>query len=345
MSYEKNPARISGLPNLKRRSLLAAGSAALAAPLLGLSGGAFAQTPKKLTPVSFAWVQTSFCLTPVAVAKETGIFERNGLDVSLVNYGGSTDQLLEAIATGKTDAAVGMIFRWLKPLEAGFDVKVVAGLHGGCIRLLGYKPAGITKLEDLRGKTIGVPDLGAPAKLFFSVLLQKHGIDPEKEISWRVFQRDLLGLAAEKGEIHAVADTDPLLYQIERDAKGQLVELASNLSGEYHDKSCCVVGVRGKLVRENKPVTAALTRSLVEAYDWTSKNFDESARIFLKYTSKLSLDELKKLYGTLNLHHHPISTDLRDELVFYAKDFKQQGVLKASTDPQKFADHIFAKVL
>ncbi|MDR0379670.1 MAG: ABC transporter substrate-binding protein, partial [Candidatus Accumulibacter sp.] len=148
------------LVNPGRRALLAAAPVVLAAPLFGIGGTALAQTiapDKKRIPLSFAWNQTSFCLTPIAVAKDAGIFEKNGLDVSLINYSGSTDQLLEAIATGKSDAAVGMIYRWLKPLEAGFDVKVVAGLHGGCMRLTAYKPTGITRVEELRGKTIGVP--------------------------------------------------------------------------------------------------------------------------------------------------------------------------------------------
>ncbi len=43
------------------------------------------------------------------VAQERGFFEKNGLQVDLINYSGSTDQLLESIATGKADAAVGMI--------------------------------------------------------------------------------------------------------------------------------------------------------------------------------------------------------------------------------------------
>jgi NitT/TauT family transport system substrate-binding protein len=344
---QKDFAASSSSVNPRRRALLAAAPAVLAVPLLGLGGSAFAQAvaPKKLLPFSFAWNQTSFCLTPVAVAKETGIFEKNGLDVTLVNYSGSTDQLLEALATGKSDAAIGMIYRWLKPLEAGFDVKVVAGLHGGCMRLTAYKPTGITKIEELRGKTIGVPDLGAPATHFFKVFIHKHGIDPEKEVTWRVYQRDLLGLAAEKGEIHAVADSDPLLYKIERDSKAGFTELASNGSGENRDRTCCVIGVGGKLLRENRPAVAALTRSLVEAYDWTAGHIDESAKIFLKYTTNITVEELRELYATLNLHHHALGTDLSDEIAGYARDFKELGVLKASTDPAEYADRVFEKVL
>ena len=52
-----------------------------------------------------------------------GLFRPQRPRRRLVNYAGSTDQLLEAIATGKADAGVGMALRWLKPLEQGFDVK------------------------------------------------------------------------------------------------------------------------------------------------------------------------------------------------------------------------------
>ena len=345
------------LTSLKRRTLLAAGAGLLAMPVLGLLAGcgkndtaatgeaSLPKDPSGNTLITFAWNPNSFCLTPVAVALETGIFAKNGLAVTLDNFGGSTDQLLEAIATNKAQAAVGMIFRWIKPLEAGFDVKLVAGLHGGCLRLIGYKPANIGKLEDLRGKTIGVQDLTSPAAQFFHVLLKKHGIDPDKEVKWRAYEKDLLGEAAKKGEIQALADSDPSVYQIDRDSRGKFVELASNITSPYADKSCCVVGINGKLVREHKPVAAALTNSLVEAYDWTEKNIDEAANIFLKYTNNLKVEELKALYATLNLHHHAINTDLRDEIEFFATDFKNLGVLKPSTDPRQYADRVYANVL
>ena len=140
---------------------------------------------------------------------------KNGLKVDLINYSGSTDQLLESIATGKADAAVGMIHRWLKPLEAGFDVKIIGSSHGGCVRLVGAKAAGVTTLQALKGKTVGVSSLAAPGKHFFSILLAKNGIDPERDITWRQYPADLLGVAVDKGEIHAIADGDPNLYLLE----------------------------------------------------------------------------------------------------------------------------------
>jgi NitT/TauT family transport system substrate-binding protein len=93
--------------------------------------------------LKLAWNANAACTVAAPIAKERGIFAEHNLDVDFVNFGGSTDQLLEAIATGKADAGLGLALRWLKPLEQGFDVKITAGVHGGCIRLLGSKAANI----------------------------------------------------------------------------------------------------------------------------------------------------------------------------------------------------------
>ncbi|GHU10755.1 ABC transporter substrate-binding protein [Betaproteobacteria bacterium] len=340
----------SGNVNEMRRTLLRGAGSALIVPALGMTGVAgslfagSAIAAPTLTPLKFAWNQSAFCSTPVAVAKETGIFEKNGLDVTLDNFGGTADQLLEALATGKADAAIGMIHLWLKPLESGFDVKIVGSVHAGCIRLIGYKPANVTKLEDLRGKTIGVASMGAPGKHFFSVYLKKHGIDPEKDVVWRAYPRDLLGVAAEKGEIQAVIDQDPQVFVLEKHANGAFVEIATNRSGEYHNKICCVVGVQGELLRKNKPAATAVIRSLIEAGEYTAQHPDEGAKIFHKYATGISLEELQALYGTLDYHHHPVNTDLRSEIAWFADDFRGIGVLKPSTDPQKFASAVYADV-
>ncbi|HEY9065883.1 MAG TPA: ABC transporter substrate-binding protein, partial [Burkholderiaceae bacterium] len=299
--------------------------------------------PRKLT---FAWNANAFCLTPIVAAVERGFFEKNGLEVDLINYTGSTDQLLESLATGKADAAVGMIHRWLKPLESGFDVKIVSSSHGGCVRLIGSRAAGVTTLQQLKGKTVGVSDLASPGKNFFSILLAKNGLDAERDVSWRQYPADLLGTAVEKGEIQAIADGDPNLFLLEkRSAPQAYVELATNLSGEYARKVCCVVGARGELVRNDKPTTAALARAIVQASDYVAENPNESAKLFARYSPKVAVEDLRALLGTLTHKHHPVGANLRDEIEFYARDFRSVGVLKKSTDPARFAQHVFADVL
>lgn len=159
--------------------------------------------------LNLAWNATAICTAAAPVARERRIFAKHNLHVDFVNFGGSTEQLLEAIATGKADAGIGMALRWLKPLEQGFDVRITAGVHGGCLRLLGSKSAGIDSIAALRGKSIGVSDQASPAKNFFSILFAKRGLDPDNDVEWRQYPADLLTLAVEKGEVQALADNDP----------------------------------------------------------------------------------------------------------------------------------------
>ena len=324
--------------SLSRRGVLRAGGAAAVLASGGLiASQAFSQSSRKLP---FAWNAAAFCLSPVVVAQERGYFERNGLQVELINYTGSTDQLLESLATAKADAAVGMIHRWLKPLEAGFDVKIVGSSHGGCVRLVGAKSAGVSDLASLKGKVIGVSDIASPGKNFFSILLAKNGIDADKDVTWRQYPADLLDVAVKKGEIQAIADGDPNVYLIEKRNQGAYVELASNLSGEYKDKVCCIVGARGELVRKDKATVAALVRAIAQASSYVAENPNESARLFAKYSPNVAVEDLRALLGTLTHQHHPLGRALRDEVEFYARDFRGVGVLKKSTDPARFADHV-----
>src|SRR6266850_2496842 len=221
------------------------------------SGEELQGPPRQL---KLAWNANAACTIAAPVAKERGIFAKHNLDVEFVNFGGSTDQLLEAIATGKADAGLGLALRWLKPLEQGFDVKITTGVHGGCIRLLGSKMANIDSFEALRGKSIAISDQASPAKNFFSIVLAKKGIDPVQDVEWRQYPGNLLALAVEKGEAQALADIDPLTYLWLKE--GKLNEIATNLSGEYADRTCCLLAIRGSLVRDELQVAAALTRSI-----------------------------------------------------------------------------------
>ncbi len=160
----------------RRRLLRSVGALGLSA-VAGV-GASQVLAAGKRRPIKLAWNANAVCLAPVPVAITRGIFEKNGLDVELINYTGSTDQLLESIATSKADAGVGMIHRWIKPLESGFDVKLVSSSHGGCTRLVGYGPAGVTSLQKLKGKTILV---GAGGRVtYWPFLKAKYGYSDEQ---------------------------------------------------------------------------------------------------------------------------------------------------------------------
>ena len=94
-----------------------------------------------------------------------------------------------------------------------------------------------------------------------------------------------------------------------------------------------------------KPTVAALVRSIVQASDYVAENPNESAKLFAKYSPKVPVPDLQALLGTLTHKHHPLGKSLRYEVEFYARDFRSVGVLKASTDPARLANHVAVDVL
>lgn len=350
---------------LSRRSLLlGAASGAVAAPFGALGVQAFpgrpaafdigdapiCRTAGEATPLTGAprklklsWNQTAVCSVQVPVAIDYDFFKKQNLDVELVNFSGSTDQLLEAIATGKSDAGVGMALRWLKPLEQGFDVKIIAGLHGGCLRAITPAKSDITKVTDLKGKIVAIDDQAGPGKNYFSIQLAKAGIDPTKDVDWRQYPANLVRLAVEKGEAQAALASDPLGYAFLKD--GEFREIGSNLDGVYRNVSCCIVGARGSLIREEPQVVRALTQALLDAAAFVAENPDKAAKSFLPFAPKIVTEEDIQALVRYHTHgHHPTGGQLKSELKLYADDLKSVSVFKQSTDTTKFADKVYVDV-
>ncbi|MDO9713416.1 ABC transporter substrate-binding protein [Paracraurococcus lichenis] len=347
-----------------RRALLrATGLAAMAVPAGAMAPRSFAPADPLATPpicrvadaapavaaapgprrsLKLTWNANAICTVGVPVAATQGIFERHNLDVELINFGGSTDQLLEAIATGKADAGVGMALRWLKPLEQGFDVKITTAIHGGCMRLFALPDSGIAKLSNLKGKTLGASDMAAPDKNFFSIVAAKQGLDPERDLTWRQFPADLLSEALKRGDIQGFALGDPLASLI-RDRDG-LVEVANNLEGEYAHRSCCILGLRGSLIRQDRAAARAITAALLEAQDWVHARPDEAAAIFAPY-AKAPVPALAAMLRSHTHGHHPVGSALRLELAAYIEELKLVRVMRPNTDPLRLSERIFADVL
>jgi NitT/TauT family transport system substrate-binding protein len=315
-----------------------AGMAMPGAPFPDL--GPLPARPTTLRKVTLAWNENAICTAAVPVAIKQGIFAKYGLSVDFVNFSGSTDQLLEAIATGKADGAVGMALRWLKPLDQGFDVKLVAGLHGGCMRLLSDPSSGIKSLSDLKGKTIGTSDLASPDKAFFSILLKQAGLNPDSDVTWRAFPGDLLPLALKRGEAGAICGGDPLAWEFRK--KNKLHQLASNMDGPYAHRTCCVIGVRGQLLRKEPYIANALVRSILEGGRIVGEQPAVAAEIFSHYAANVPVADLTAMLAEHAHHDQQIGNIFQGQIAAYAQDLKTIGVFSDGLNAQKFAQRVTA---
>lgn len=297
-----------------------------------------------LTPIKLAWGQTAVCQAPISVALKQGFFKKYGLDVEPVNFSGPTDSLLQAIATGQADGGIGMALRWLKPLEQGFDVDLTVGTHGGCMRLLAPKNAGINSVRDLVGKNVAVSDQASPLRNFFAIQLAKQGIDPDKQVNWVQYPADLFGEALRKGEVQAIASDDPQGWLIKK--RYDLIEVDNNMNGEYRMMTCCVLGLRGSLVRDNPAVAKAITQAIVDAQQWTADNPEETAKIFAPFVpGNVPINDIAAMLKEHTHNHHSTGEQLRGEVATYVNELKLINVIRPDTDAQKFADHYVPNLL
>ena len=69
-----------------------------------------------------------------------------------------------AIARGEIDFSLNFAAPLVIPIDAGDAISIIAGVHVGCFELFGNER--IRSIADLKGKTVGVQDLGASPHVF-----------------------------------------------------------------------------------------------------------------------------------------------------------------------------------
>jgi ABC-type nitrate/sulfonate/bicarbonate transport system substrate-binding protein len=74
-----------------------------------------AAVPSPRKALRLTWNASAICTVGVPVAQTKGYFDKRNLSVESINFGGSTDPLLEAIATGKADAGSAWRFAGSNP--------------------------------------------------------------------------------------------------------------------------------------------------------------------------------------------------------------------------------------
>lgn len=159
------------LSRLARLGLLATG-------LVGWGTPGRAQGRRR---VKLAFCSQLLCIVPYEVARHQGYFSDAGLDVDLVYVRGGT-AAMQALVGGAVDYAA-----------TSFDVALAAYARGARIvrffttgrlplfaLVVAPKAAGqVTRLDQLRGRTVGVSALGNADHVLLLYLLRRAGVAPE----------------------------------------------------------------------------------------------------------------------------------------------------------------------
>ena len=350
MDVNKNTPATSDEPigraALSRKNLLRRTAVGAGALVLGTALGTAPAVAQVAAPAvhlgrrtyRVAWVGgTCEAFTYAAFAKH--LWAREGINVELTHL--APPAVTDAVATGKVDAAGGILYNYLKPIEQGVDVRLAAGLHGGCLRMVAGAHTGIKTFADLKGKTIGTDSIGGSAMNFFSVALAKAGLNPTTDVSWRVYPPPQFGTALARGEIQAIASLDPFPYLLTQ--QGKAVEIGSNMTGMFANRFCCVAALHGALVRNDPKSAAALTRGMMNGSLYTGHHIPEVAQIEVQYKfvpiGATTVEHLLRTYTW-----HPSATRLKAQIEQGARDYKLTGFLDKKTDPQALARKAYVDI-
>lgn len=286
-----------------------------------------AAKPAELTKVRVGTIGLT-CEAPIYTAYENGYFKDEGLEVEFVRCEWS--KYKDTLALGGFDITHHLIMMLLKPIEQGLDAKIMAGVHTGCLRIQAGTNGPINSVADLKGKRIGVPGMGTPPFIFANRVLTDNGIDPAKDIEWKTFPAGELGLALKKGEIDAVATSEPIGTMLLAD--GTVKNVADQAKdAPYKDEYCCAVMANGKWASANPKVAAAATRAILKGAKWVQTNPRAAARMAVEKKYIASTPELNTT-AIGNLAYLPNIDEGLKSVRLAAEGMKKAGMLQPTTD-------------
>jgi NitT/TauT family transport system substrate-binding protein len=220
---------------------------------------------------------------PIMVAKDEGIFEANGVDMTLT--------VIQNIAT--IPGALGRQFDFgsttlpdvIKAQQQGIDVSVAANTsvevsENVTIGVLAGPKSGIKTAKDLEGKKVGVVALGGNIHTATLYWMLQEGADPEKVNFIEVpppNQPDQI----KSGAIDAVETLEPFRGAILKLGATQVVDPMLEVSDPASFLSW---GASRPWAEENPDAVEAVRKSLAEAMEFIKTDEPRAREILAKYS-------------------------------------------------------------
>lgn len=313
------------------------------------SGTPAAKTEYKYGKIDLLGKDGALCGAPIYIAYDKGFFAEEGFDVTLISADTETRKI------GLNNGTIPLIngdFQFFPSIEEGVQVKVVDGLHNGCIKFVVPKDSKITGVNDLKGKKIAVDEIGGTPHQVASVWLEKAGISAKQEdgeVTFVPYTDGNLELeAVKKGDVDVAALWDPL-GSIAEESGDYRVIFDLSKDPTFAGKYCCFLYASSKVLKEDPEKVSALLRAIRKAQDWISKNPKEAVDIISD--KKYSAIEDKELAEKLITSYEYPSTEnrkanperVKENVLYFVQQLKNIGYLKTN-DPDAFANQIFEEV-
>jgi len=143
---------------------------------------------------------------PFVTAEEKGFFKSEGLNAVVVIM--QNQVVVNGVLSKHVDYG-GTFSNFVGAAMAGLPARIVMSVMDGSDHVLVTSP-NIKRMEDLKGKTVGISSFGGTPHSEVVAILRKHGMNPERDVTFLQIGGSSSRYAAlESGTIHAAMLTPP----------------------------------------------------------------------------------------------------------------------------------------
>jgi NitT/TauT family transport system substrate-binding protein len=217
--------------------------------------------------------------TVIQVAKEARLFDKHGIDATVIFISGSV-RGIQAILAGEIPIGEGGGPGLASARLAGGDVVAIAGNVNVLPYYLVSHPS-IKRHEDLKGKIGGTHIAGTTAEFALKMGLKRIGLDPLKDVSLRVIGGAIERMVAlQKGIVQFTVVTEAAKVQAERLGYPTVVDMVT-LQIPFPQNG---IYTSTKLIRENPDLVRRYMRAYVEALHFYKTQKEDTMRFMRKYS-------------------------------------------------------------
>jgi len=143
---------------------------------------------------------------PFVIAEEKGFFKSEGLNAIVVIM--QNQVVVNGVLSKNVDYG-GTFSNFVGAAMAGLPARIVMSVMDGSDHVLLTSP-NIKRIEDLKGKIVGISSFGGTPHSEVMAILKKYGMNPEKEVTFlQIGGSSSRYQALEGGSIHAAMVTPP----------------------------------------------------------------------------------------------------------------------------------------
>ena len=154
-----------------------------------------ASAAEPLTKLSAAYGTITSGYSVMWVAKDAGIFAQNGLDVELLLIQ-SSPILASAMLSGNVPLAIMGGAAAVTSNLSGSDLVLIGSLRKTSSLSFLVTTKDISRPEQLKGKVLGIDRYGGAGDFILRLVLEKLGLNPDKDVTIRQVGQSPLRLAA-----------------------------------------------------------------------------------------------------------------------------------------------------